>query len=189
MKVTKKFIRACSLCLLLAGAGMASSCDSDTISQIINILIGGQTYTYTGTATLQCLGNRTEAGYAELSKGTSNNMQVQLTTSTIGATASLVIPSIKVGDVQLGPITLSQLQISPNEAQTQSIISINETTGYGIAGSFTYSGKTDEASALYLAVNKNYATASTLSLELTVYYGDDTAEALNFTYSGKIVSQ
>ena len=56
----KRIFKSIALCLAIAGAGLTTvSCDSDTITQILNEVLGnlvntGQTYTYMGSASIQC---------------------------------------------------------------------------------------------------------------------------------------
>ena len=185
----KKILMAVSLCLLLAGAGVMTSCDSDTINQILSMILGGQTYTYGGTAQLQCLAEYSEArsGYTKEQKGTAN-IQVQLQSNSIGGTCTLTIPAITVGEFKMGQITLSGLQLTGNSAQTQSVISINEESGYGIDGKITYGSAEHDAYALYLKPGSNYATSEAISLELTIYFDESQAEAVNFTFSGNVVT-
>ena len=69
----KRIFKTMLLALVLIGGGMSvTSCDEETISQILGLLLGGTTYTYSGTATLECFGPGENGGFREIVKGTAS---------------------------------------------------------------------------------------------------------------------
>ena len=52
----KKILKSICLALAVLGGGIGvTSCDSETISQVLGLLLGGTPSTYSGTATIECL--------------------------------------------------------------------------------------------------------------------------------------
>ena len=187
----KKLFKGAALGLMLmAGAGMASSCDSETINQILGALLGGGTaYTYQGTAQLEMLeGTYEPMNYKSLGKGTAN-MTLQLQTGLLNSgLATLTIPGVTLNGVTVGTITISNLVLSANSNNTQNYLSLGEQSS--IDGTFTYNEKEYSAVTISnLDATNNSVNTEAMTLQMTVYFGDESTEAMNITYSGKIVTQ
>ena len=106
-----------------------------------------------------------------------------MTLNTLNATGTLTIQGVKVGDVTLGDITLYNLAYTANSDNTMCTLSLGESSS--ITGTFTYNGKSSEGSNAY--IGKAEANGSTLSLKMTLYFGDEMTEAVNIEYAGKLV--
>ena len=180
----KKILKMMCLALAVLGGGIGvTSCDEETISQILGLLSGGTPSTYSGTASLECLqGTYNPMNYKKVGEG-SATLQVTVSTNTFSNTATLTIQGVTVGDVQLGEITLSNLLYTANSDNTQCTLSLGESSS--ILGTFTYNGVSSEGSNAY--IGKATVNASTAVLEMTLYYGDEMTEAVNLKYSGKVV--
>ena len=180
----KKILKTMLLSLVMIGGGLSvTSCDEDTVSQILSLFLGGAPSTYNGTATLDCLeGTYEPMNYKSVASGTAT-LQTTVTTNTLNSTATLAIQGVTVGDVTLGSITLYNLVFTGNNDKTQCTLSLGESSS--ITGTFTYNGQSYEGSNAY--IGKAIATSSTLTLEMTLYFGDELTEAVNLTYSGQLV--
>lgn len=103
----KKLFKSALLVLALLGAGtVTTSCDSETLQQIIGLLFNtGQTYTYQGTATSESLtGSSTQWHNVNQSKNTQlSNMTVQLQS---GTTGTLTLAPYTDGAVTVQQITI-----------------------------------------------------------------------------------
>ena len=184
----KRVVKTLALCLAVAGMGVAtSSCDSDTINQIINAILGGQVYTYSGNAALQCLEGPDVNHYKVQAEGTAK-MQVQLTSNSLGGTCTIVIPAITVGDVNLSQLTVDGLVLTSNSSQTSSTISIGE-NGYNIDGTYSRGSMSHPVQGLF--ITEAVASDSNISLKFSIYYGADETnftEAVNLTFAGEVVT-
>jgi len=180
----KRIFKTMLLALVLIGGGMSvTSCDENTVSQILGLLLGNTPSTYSGTATLECLqGTYNPMNYESVAKG-SATLQTSVTLNTLNATGTLTIQGVKVGDVTLGDITLYNLAYTANSDNTMCTLSLGESSS--ITGTFTYNGKSSEGSNAY--IGKAEANGSTLSLKMTLYFGDEMTEAVNIEYAGKLV--
>ena len=184
----KRVVKTLALCLAVAGMGVAtSSCDSDTINQIINAILGGQVYTYSGNAALQCLEGPDVNHYKVQAEGTAK-MNVQLTSNSMGGTCTIVIPPVTIGDVTLGQLTIEGLQMTSNESQTHTVIS-NVESNYSIDGTYTRGTLSHPAQGLY--ITEAVASDTNISLKFSIYYGTDEenlTEAVNLTFAGEVVT-
>ena len=205
----KTFTRVIMALGILCSGAVVTSCDEDTITQIINIIGNlintGQTYTYTGTATSQSLtGSADNKEWVYINATKSNpegiyefqNMEVSLNSSKTG-TGTLTIPAYQEGNVTTSLITISGLSMAVSSDQSNTKLSIGEESR--IEGSLTYNGKNYTAANLSIAEAQSTngdqkiegtATSAALQLEMTIYFqgeedGDDYSKAINFTYVGK----
>ena len=190
----KKVFRTIALGLTIVGAGLTTaSCDSDTIQQILtevlgNLLNTGQTYTYSGAASIQCLEGPSTDQLSEVAKGTAT-LQVNLKSSTTG---TLTIQGFTIKDTKgtgtaiMTNVTLNNLAMSTDSQQTQTTLSIGDNSSFGQNDSFTYNGKTYPAANLY--IEKATATSESINLKMTIWFGEMT-DAVNLEYTGKAVTQ
>ena len=190
----KTFTRVIMALGILCSGAVVTSCDEDTITQIINIIGNlintGQTYTYTGTATSLALDGSTTAqgwmgDYINGNKPNTYNMQVALKS---GNTGEITIPAYTDGKVTVNGITISNLVLSASQDQSYTEISLDESGNSRIDGSITYNGVTYTTANLYIA--NAQATSAQIVLEMTIYFqgeedGDDYSKAINFTYKGQ----
>ncbi len=183
----KYIIRIC-LCLavLLTGVTLSSCDENNTWLNFIKNLIGtNTTYVYSGNATYQCLSEpNSDGAYTKtLAEFSAQNVQVQLTTSSANETlATVVLPAASTNGLSISAITISNLTMQSTTSSTTLTVGDN---AY-IDGTLSYNGKSVEASNLY--ITEASATSGVITLKLTVYFGE-MSEAVNFTYSGKVISQ
>ena len=189
----KRIFKSIALCLAIAGAGLTTvRCDSDTITQILNEVLGnlvntGQTYAYMGSASIQCLEGENSSQLAEIAKGTAQ-LQVSLKSSTTGTITiqGFTMKDAKgTGTASMTTVTLNNLAMSTDSNQTQTLI-IGDNSSFGQNDSFTYNGKTYPASNLY--IEKATATSESIYLKMTIWFGNET-DAVNLEYTGKAVTQ
>lgn len=183
----KKIIFRMCLCMAILCTGFSvSSCDEDSpwLNFIKNLIGTNATYTYSGNASYDCMeGTYNPMNYKRIGQFTDSNQQVTLTTTANDSQATLVLPAVSSGDISLTAITISALDMT-NETSATSL-SVGENSY--IDGRITYKGKTYEASNLY--ITKASATSGVITLEMTIYFGEEMTEAVNYKYSGKVVSQ
>ena len=183
----KRIFKSIALCLTIAGAGFTTvSCDSETITQILNEVLGnlvntGQTYYYSGTASIQCLEGASASQLSEIAKGTAK-MQVSLKS---GRTGTITIPGFTMNGATMSQITLNDLDMSTDDKQTQTFI-IGNSSSFGQNDSFTYKDKTYPASNLY--IEKATATSESIYFNMTIWFGEET-DAVNIEYSGTAVTE
>lgn len=183
----KKLFKSALLVLALLGAGtVTTSCDSETLQQIIGLLFNtGQTYTYHGTATSESLtGSSTQWHNVNQSKNTQlSNMTVQLQS---GTTGTLTLAPYTDGAVTVQQITIYNLAMTAASDNSYTALSIADNSS--IDGTIVYNNKTYTAAALY--IGKAQATSGNLALEMTIYFkenqnDEDFSMAINFTYNGQ----
>ncbi len=182
----KRIFKTMLLALVLIGGGMSvTSCDEETISQILGLLLGGTTYTYSGTATLECFGPGENGGFREIVKGTAS-LQPSITSASDN-TCTLVIPAFKLGDVTVNQMSFGGLVLTANSASTENIISISEQNGYSVDGTMIYDGVEHQISGLFIKEGSKASTKST-SFMISVYFDEAGDYAVNVTFSGESIT-
>lgn len=183
----KKIICRMCLCFAILCAGVTvSSCDeNNSWFDFIKNLIGiNATYTYSGDASYECLeGTYSPMNYTSIGKFTVSSQQVTLTTTANDSQATLVLPAVTSGDISLTAVTISALDMTNETNATKLSVGDNSY----IDGKITYKGKSYDACNLYIA--NASATSGIITLEMTIYFGEEMTEAVNYKYSGKVVSQ
>ena len=184
----KKLFKSALLVLALLGAGtVTTSCDSETLQQIIGLLFNtGQTYTYQGTATSQALTGSYSSGewhYINENKNTQlTSMTAQMQSSTTG---TLTLAPYTDGAVTVNQITIYNLTMTAAADQSYTALSIGDNST--IDGTIVYNGTTYTAANLY--IEKAQATSAGLVLSMTLYFQaantDDYQMAINLTYTGQ----
>lgn len=191
MKIIRNIILTVGfLCM----GGVFTSCDENTLTQLLPIITDifnpGTVYSYTGTANTESLIAGEKAGtWHTISESEVAPMQIDLTESQ--STITLAIPAYSEDNkVITSNITISDLVATPNSDQTYSTLSLGENCW--VNGTMTYDGVKYEPAALY--IEEAIASANYLKLKMTIYFrvaGEtgDYATAINFTYTGTIISQ
>ncbi|MBQ7571898.1 MAG: hypothetical protein IJT19_06635 [Bacteroidaceae bacterium] len=187
----KKVFKSAMLVLAMLTTGLVTtSCDSETLQQIIGMLFNtGQTYTYSGSATSQSLTGSYNSGewhYVNQNHDTQlTNMTVQLQSSTTG---TLTLAPYTDGAVTVQQITIYNLAMTAAADQSYTSLSIGENST--IDGTIQYNGVTYTAANLY--IEKAQATSGNISLKMTLYFQaantDDYQMAINLTYTGAAVT-
>ena len=187
----KKVFKSAMLVLAMLTTGLVTtSCDSETLQQIIGMLFNtGQTYTYSGSATSQSLTGSYNSGewhYVNQNHDTQlTNMTVQLQSSTTG---TLTLAPYTDGAVTVQQITIYNLAMTAAADQSYTSLSIGENST--IDGTIQYNGVTYTAANLY--IEKAQATSGNISLKMTLYFQtantEDYQMAINLTYTGAAVT-
>ena len=198
----KKYFKSLSLALAIAcTGGVVTSCDSDTIAQLIPLITSlfdrGQTYNFTGSATSQAF-TSTDGGHSfnylyateenpdalfEFASG----VPVSLT-CTSESTASITLPDYTEteGGVSVEGFTLGNLALDVSEDQTYNTLELTEETT--IAGTMTYDGVTYTAYTALISSSK--ATEDSLKLDISMFFqGPDDkdgsySKGVRFKYTG-----
>ncbi len=192
----KSFKGVCLALAILCMGGVTTSCDSESLTQVLTTILGnlfntGETYTFTGTGTSQALTGSINSGkWTYINSSTSNstgtsNLSSATVSLTCNTTANLTLPAYTDGKVSVGSITLYNLTMSTNSAQTLTTLSIGDNSS--IDGSITVDGVTYTGYTVYLG--KAEATSESINLEMTLYFqgasdGEDCSKAINLTYTG-----
>lgn len=190
----KILFRMCLAAAVLCSSITLSSCDENsTWFQIIQNLLGtNTTYTYTGTASYQCLAEPNSQGaynktLADFSK---QNSQVQLTTTSVNETqATVVLPAVSQNGVTMSAVTLSGLFMQSTGNTTTLSVPADGISG---EGTITFGNQTYSLSNLY--VTSASATSGVITMQLTLYFGTKNSNgaypaAVNVKYSGQAISQ
>ncbi|GEM_PF-4388261 len=183
----KKTIKRIALCFAIGSMGLTmGSCDGDDITNILSIvqqlinMNAGTNYVYSGTGSSQSLVKSGEE--YQIDGNDSIAAQCQVSVSSNGATANLVLPAITCGNFQMSQVTFNSLALSVKDNLNYLSTGDNTTAN----GTLTYNGKTYDVSNLYIVCSLNDAQIAIS--EMSIYFGDD-QYALNLTFNGKIVSQ
>lgn len=190
----KILFRMCLAAAILCTGITVSSCDENSPwLQIIQNLLGtNTTYTYSGTATYQCLSEPNSQGaytktLADFSK---QNSQVSLTTTSVNETeATVVLPAVSQNGVTMSAVTLSGLFMQSTGNTTTLSVPADGING---EGTITFDNQSYSLSNLY--VTSASATSGVITMQLTLYFGTANSNgaypaAVNVKYSGQAVSQ
>lgn len=192
----KKIFKKAIVCLGILSMGLTStSCDSETITQIIGALITnlltqqpGTTYTFSGKGTNQLLiaSKDSNTGYIAGGKESSFTGNVALTIAK-NNTCTLTLPAMAIdGGAKMSEVTFSNLSMIAGNENTK--IDTNEnSTGLG---TLTVGNQTYELSNVYLETSAG-ATNQKLNLAtISIYFGENYEYVVNLTnYVGNVVTQ
>ena len=189
----KAFTKVLIALTILCTGTISTSCDSETIGQLLplitSLLNTGETYLYTGQGNSQSLtGSYAQGRWTALNSSPYNysTMQVQLVCKETG---TLTIQAFNEGDVAVSEITLSELSLTPNDDETYTILDLTENSC--ISGDMTVNGVTYTACSIYPETLA--ATPEEIALKMTVYFQaegeEDYTKAVNFTFTGKVATE
>ncbi|MDE7165583.1 MAG: hypothetical protein K2O17_00955 [Bacteroidaceae bacterium] len=194
MKVVRNIILTVGfLCM----GGVFTSCDENTLAEILpiigEIVNPGTVSSYTGTATTESFiaGEQADVWYSiSNSKSEVAPMQIDLTETQSAIKLAIPAYSESNNKVVTSNITISGLVATPDSEQPYSTLSIGENAM--IDGSMTYDGVKYDTAALY--IEKAIVSANELELSISIYFREkdktgDYSTAINFTYTGSIISQ
>lgn len=183
-KITKHLVLA--LAILCMG-GITTSCDSDTIAQIISQFFNtGETYTFSGTAA-----SRLYTGSYKTAKWDEMNAYEYGLTTMLECANDLGTLTIQAMSTQgISQIAITNLTLTPNADQTYTVLANSQTSQ--ISGSVTIDNVTYTAAAWELVTAA--ATPSEMALELIVYFqgtGDssDYSKKLLLTFTGATATE
>lgn len=190
----KILFRMCLAAAILCTGITVSSCDENSPwFQIIQNLLGtNTTYTYSGTATYQCLAEPNSNGeYTKtLAHFNQQSSQVSLTTTSVNETeATVVLPAASQNGVSMSAVTLSGLYMQSTGNTTTLSVPDDGISG---EGTVTFGGQSYSLSNLYVTAAR--ATSGAVEFVVTLYFGTANSNgaypaAVNFRYSGQAIAQ
>ena len=161
----KILFRMCLAVAILCTGITVSSCDENSPwLQIIQNLLGtNTTYTYSGTATYQCLAEPNSQGaYTKtLANFSQQSSQVSLTTTSVNETeATVVLPAASQNGVTMSAVTLSGLYMQSTGNTTTLSVPADGING---EGTVTFGGQSYSLSNLYVTAPVPPAVSSPCS--------------------------
>jgi hypothetical protein len=192
----KKIIRNVFVALALLGSGAGlTSCDSETLQAllptILELLMGGQVQTYSGTAEVEGLlaDNTSSTGFIQMPGAEKKTVAASATVQVSQNTATITLTQVEIGGRTLTNLQVRvpiengvfqpgyqwpytcERQYGTSEAEPINVPEITDTYHY------------DLLSGSIQNVTENSAT---LTFVASVYMGE---EAYNITYKGQLVQQ
>lgn len=192
----KKVIRNVFVALALLGSGAGlTSCDSETLQAllptILELLMGGQVQTYSGTAEVEGLlaDNTSSTGFIQMPGAEKKTVAASATVQVSQNTATITLTQVEIGGRTLTNLQVRvpiengvfqpgyqwpytcERQYGTSEAEPINVPEITDTYHY------------DLLSGSIQNVTENSAT---LTFVASVYMGE---EAYNITYKGQLVQQ
>ncbi len=147
----------------------------------------GTAFNYSGTANVEALSGTYEPmAYNSIGKATpalSATLTTNAQTVAASSTASLTLSAYNVGSkVSVSELTIANLGLSHSGSNTA--IALTDNSGFGTNCTCTVNGKTYNAATVY--ITSASVSASQLSLNMTVYYGEQYTNPINITYTGNL---
>ena len=194
----KKFFKKAFIFIALGAMSLTTtSCDSDTVQEIVSMLItnltnlNGQTYQY------QCQGKAevlTMNAAGEYNTSGVSQFNGVFSVRYSGATANVTVPAMKIGNVDMSLVTISGLALTAQNNYTS--ISVPD-TGVNGEGSITVDGKTYQLSNIFVEegthTNQIEATATSQNLSFKtfqLFFGDNYEYVVSLTtVSGEALTQ
>ena len=104
-------------------------------------------------------------------------------TMAASSTAALTLSAYNVGSkISVSELTIANLGLSHSGSNTA--IALTDNSGFGTNCTCTVNGKTYNAATVY--ITSASVSASQLSLNMTVYYGEQYTNPINITYTGNL---
>jgi len=202
----KKIFRNTLVALAFLGTGTGlTSCDSETITSLLPVLLellmGGQAQTYSGTAQLEGLestGETDKDGNVILKYMDTDSIKTATITATVQVSnnaATITIPELKVGGRTLTNIQVAGIGITNGVLEggyqwaytcTRQYGTTSESISVVADGTANDNSKTYHFDLLSGKVVTNSDNSATFTFEACVYMG---TEAYNITYNGALVQQ
>ena len=147
----------------------------------------GTAFNYSGTANVEALSGTYEPmAYNSLGKATpavSATLTTNAQTVEASTTAALTLSAYSVGSqISVSELTIANLGLSHSGSTTG--IALTDNSGFGTNCNCTVSGKSYNAATVY--ITSASVNASQLSLNMTVYYGEQYTNPINITYTGSL---
>lgn len=147
----------------------------------------GTAFNYTGSANVEALSGTYEPmAYNSIGKSTPT-IAATLTTNaqTVAAstTASLTLSAYNIGsNISVSQLTIANLGLSHSGSNTT--IALTDNSGFGTNCTCTVNGKAYNAATVY--ITSAGVSVSQLSLNMTIYYGENYTNPVNITYTGSL---
>ena len=147
----------------------------------------GTAFNYSGTANVEALSGTYEPmAYNSIGKATpalSATLTTNAQTRAASSTAALTLSAYNVGSkISVSELTIANLGLSHSGSNTA--IALTDNSGFGTNCTCTVNGKTYNAATVY--ITSASVSASQLSLNMTVYYGEQYTNPINITYTGNL---
>ena len=147
----------------------------------------GTAFNYSGTANVEALSGTYEPmAYNSIGKATpalSATLTTNAQTVAASSSAALTLSAYNVGSkVSVSELTIANLGLSHSGSNTA--IALTDNSGFGTNCTCTVNGKTYNAATVY--ITSASVSASQLSLNMTVYYGEQYTNPINITYTGNL---
>lgn len=147
----------------------------------------GTVFNYSGTANVEALSGTYEPmAYNSIGKATpalSATLTTNAQTVAASSSAALTLSAYNVGSkVSVSELTIANLGLSHSGSNTA--IALTDNSGFGTNCTCTVNGKTYNAATVY--ITSASVSASQLSLNMTVYYGEQYTNPINITYTGNL---
>lgn len=147
----------------------------------------GTAFNYSGTANVEALSGTYEPmAYNSIGKATpalSATLTTNAQTVAASSSAALTLSAYNVGSkVSVSELTIANLGLSHSGSNT--VIALTDNSGFGTNCTCTVDGKTYNAATVY--ITSASVSASQLSLNMTVYYGEQYTNPINITYTGNL---
>ena len=147
----------------------------------------GTAFNYSGTANVEALSGTYEPmAYNSIGKATpalSATLTTNAQTVAASSSAALTLSAYNVGSkVSVSELTIANLGLSHRGSNTA--IALTDNSGFGTNCTCTVNGKTYNAATVY--ITSASVSASQLSLNMTVYYGEQYTNPINITYTGNL---
>ena len=147
----------------------------------------GTAFNYSGTANVEALSGTYEPmAYNSIGKATpalSATLTTNAQTVEASTTAALTLSAYNVGSkISVSELTIANLGLSHSGSNTA--IALTDNSGFGTNCTCTVNGKTYNAATVY--ITSASVSASQLSLNMTVYYGEQYTNPINITYTGNL---
>ena len=192
----RKIFRKAILSLCILSMGLVNvSCDSETITELITILITnlvgqqGTTYTFTGSGTAQELIMQSDGQY-QYGNATPSKFNGTFSVTVNNTVANMTVPGMTVNGATMSAINFYNL----NMAATSNNTTLDVGDNTSAEGSLTVNGTTYNVTSVYIETEKEELRTTVTNQKLnipimSIYFGDNGKFAMNLTFAGNGVTQ
>lgn len=195
----KKFFKKAFVVLGIMGMGLGTtSCDSEILQGLDwgalltellgNVFNGGNTNAYQGKYTLQHLVSDGKGAYTLESEKLEFAGTGIIVTKNRDNSVNILLPGTDgIGDATMSEVSVQNLQFVTDEKSGTVTNKIDLGDNSYIDGTLTVGGKEYAASNLY--IDCTLTEGQMVIKEASVYFGNNAEQAINVTFSGKIVEE
>ena len=192
----RKIFRKAILSLCILSMGLVNvSCDSETITELITILITnlvgqqGTTYTFTGSGTAQELIMQSDGQY-QYGNATPSKFNGTFSVTVNNTVANMTVPGMTVNGATMSAINFYNLNMAATSNNTT--LDVGESTR--AEGSLTVNGTTYNVTSVYIETEKEELRTTVTNQKLnipimSIYFGNKGEFAMNLTFAGNGVTQ
>ena len=192
----RKIFRKAILSLCILSMGLVNvSCDSETITELITILITnlvgqqGTTYTFTGSGTAQELIMQSDGQY-QYGNATPSKFNGTFSVTVNNTVANMTVPGMTVNGATMSAINFYNL----NMAATSNNTTLDVGDNTSAEGSLTVNGTTYNVTSVYIETEKEELRTTVTNQKLnipimSIYFGNKGEFAMNLTFAGNGVTQ